>query len=176
VPSVFASRHGDVQATLTLLNALARREPVTATAFSHSVHNAHVALFSIATGNRSMASAVAAGPDTFGAAFLEAMGAMHRGGYDRALVVVGDGELPEIFRDVDEDASPAYAVAMLLGPAGVRLKFEVGAGRPAPRSSVPDAVQFVRWLKTEGASRLTLGRRTPYSWWRLPPGDGGSAL
>jgi hypothetical protein len=165
LPAVFASRHGDIQSTVALLETLARRQPITASAFSHSVHNAQVGLFSIAMGNRGLASAVAGGPDTFGSAFLEATGTMVRGGGDKVLLVVADEELPEMFRRGGEPASVAYAVAMLLGQSGIWMRFEPGVGEPASRSETPDALRFVEWLSAASPS-LTLGSRTPYTWTR----------
>lgn len=166
LPAIFASRHGEIGATVTLLQALARGESLTAAAFSHSVHNAQVGLFSIAARNRSMASAVAAGGDTFGAAFLEATASMHRSGHERALLVVGDNVLPEVFTRFQEDPAPAYAVALLLGPAGVRVGFEPGGGEPAIPSARPHALEFIHWLEGTGET-LRLGTRVPYTWRRL---------
>ena len=61
LPAVFGSRHGELTATVGLLETLARGQALTAAGFSHSVHNAPVGLFSIATRNRGITSAVAAG-------------------------------------------------------------------------------------------------------------------
>jgi hypothetical protein len=176
VPAIFASRHGEVVTTLDLLAILARRGPLTATAFSHSVHNAPVGLFSIATGNRRAASAVAAGPDTFGAAFLEAVASMHRSCHDRALLVVADDAVPDLLLRFVDPPPPAHAVALLLGPGGVPIAFEPGSPTPArvPRTPKPDALRFVEWL--EGAApALSLGARTTYTWRRLDtPDEGGT--
>jgi hypothetical protein len=165
VPVVFASRYGDMAGTITLLQALARREPLTAAGFSHSVHNAPPGLFSIAAKNRGMASAVAAAGDTFGGAFLEAVAAMHRGGHDRALLVVADDALPDVFARYQEEPAGAYAVALALGPEGTRLRFEPGVGTAPAPTAAPHALEFVRWLDDRGET-LTLGTRTPYTWTR----------
>ena len=164
-PAVFGSRHGEIGATAALLERLARREPITAAGFSHSVHNAQVGLFSIAAKNRGPTSAVAAGADTFGASFLEAVATMQRRACDGALLVVGDERLPDVFARFEDEPSTPYAVAIVLGVAGTRVTFGPGAGdRPARRDG-PDALAFIRWLE-RGAETLTLGARTPYTWTR----------
>ena len=164
LPIVFASRYGEATATLGLLQTLARREPLTASVFSHSVHNTQAGLFGIATSNRAMASAVAAGPDTFGATFLEAVVAAHRGG-GAALLVVADEPLPGPFARFQEEPPTAYAVALLLGVSGVCVDFAPGVGTPCPDRSRRDALRFVGWLgSTEPC--LTLGAATPYTWTR----------
>ncbi len=166
VPVVFASRYGEAGATLALLRTLARREPLSATAFSHSVHNAQAGLFSIAARNQSAASAVAAGGDTFGAAFLEAIATMQRGRHHRALLVVADETLPEAFARFQEEPPVTYAVAIVLGRQGIRLDFKPTAGPRCCRSPRPHALQFVDWLESSGGS-LTLGTRRTYTWTRL---------
>jgi hypothetical protein len=164
VPVVFASRYAEAAATLGLLQTLARREPLTASGFSHSVHNAQAGLFAIAAKNRSLSSAVAAGRDTFGAAFVEAVAAMRRSRRDTALLVVADEALPDVFAMFQDERPLPYALALLFGPHGIRLGFEPGVGRPSA-SSEPHAVAFARWLDGAGDS-LTLGARTPYTWTR----------
>src|SRR5262249_59695026 len=71
VQSVFASRHGALERTLELLDALARQESVSPTSFSLSVHNSTAGLFSIARTDRGAATAMAAGPDTLALSLLE---------------------------------------------------------------------------------------------------------
>lgn len=69
---VFASRHGELRRTTDILHSIDAGEPVSPTAFSLSVLNAMTGVFGIARGDRSAASAVAAGAETLGYALLEA--------------------------------------------------------------------------------------------------------
>ena len=164
LPIVFASRYGEVAVTVGLLEALARREPLTASAFSHSVHNAQAALFTIAEHNQAPASAVAAGPDTFGAAFLEAVVAADRGG-GAVLLVVGDEPLPPTFARFEDGPPLSYAAALVLGPTGTPLEFAPAtAALPLPPVQ-PDALRFLEWLVSSEPC-LTLGIRTAYTWTR----------
>jgi hypothetical protein len=171
VPTVFASRHGDAVATVRLLEGLARQDPVSASRFSHSVHNTQAGLFSIATHNRQPASALAAGRDTFACAFLEALGVLRRLDSGRVLLVTGDEPLPRVLASFCEEADVAYAVGLLLesyaGPDAITLDV-LGRGRaacgkaPAP-PAWPQAVEFLRFaLSAEASLAVPSG---PREWW-----------
>ncbi len=169
VPTVFASRYGDMTATVGLLEALARQEPLKANRFSHSVHNTQAGLFSIAAGNRRASCAMAAGHDTFPCAFLEAQSVLARGTDPAVLLVVGDEPLPPVFAPFADDRPAAYAVALLLTSAlgdadDVALRLDAGKGPGEP--PWPRAIEFLRWLLS-AESRLTLGSgRRRWTWRR----------
>jgi hypothetical protein len=172
VSTVFASRHGDTAATVALLECLARGEAVSANRFSHSVHNTQAGLFSIAASNREPASALAAGRNTFGCAFLEATGVLRRAGAGRVLLVIGDEPLPPVLARFADEPQAAYAVALLLEtdvqPDAIVL--EVGredgrGGRGEPGISWPNAAEFLRWsLSAEPV--LTLAHAASRWTWR----------
>lgn len=166
IPLVFASRYGDMATSAALLSTLARREPLTAAAFSHSVHNAQAGVFSIATKNRAPASAVSAAGDTFGAAFLDAVAVMLRRKEARVLLVIGDDRLPDVFKPFEEPSAAPYAVALLLtATGGRRVTFDPGGGDSAGQPSRPHALEFVKWLEGD-AETVTLGTRGAYTWSR----------
>jgi len=181
MPVVFASRHGETGMTVTLLEALGRRQPLTATAFSHSVHNAPAGLFSIAVGNRRISSAVAAGEDTFPCAFVEALGVLHRAPRDPVLLVTGDEPLPAVFRPLVDEPQATYAVALVLERGGengsrsdgvpVCLRCSAATASDA-RPAWPPAVEFLRWL-ISGEPALSLG--TGRHCWMWTRGDHGDA-
>lgn len=72
IPSVFASRHGEVEITLSLFEEVRRDEVLSPLSFSRSVHNTASGLFSILRSNRSEQTAIAAGKHTALAAITEA--------------------------------------------------------------------------------------------------------
>lgn len=159
LPTVFASRYGEMATTVSLLECLARQEPLTATGFSHSVHNTQAGLFSIVAKNRRMASALAAGADTFPCAFVETLAMMQRDAGGAALLVVGDEPLPAVFKTFQEDPCAAYALALVMEQVGdgpcVRFA-PAPPGAVGPRPPWPQAIEFLRWLLSDEAS-LTLG-------------------
>ncbi len=70
--SVFASRHGELNRTIELLQDIIARQPLSPMGFSQSVHNTASGLFGIVTGNTGASTSVAAGTDTLSQAMLEA--------------------------------------------------------------------------------------------------------
>lgn len=72
IPWVIASQHGDTTRMLSLLSDTAKNELLSPTEFSLSVHNAIGALFSIATGNKQLQTALSGSEATFESGLLEA--------------------------------------------------------------------------------------------------------
>ena len=173
LPAVFASRYGETPLTVTLLESLARREPVTASAFTHSVHNTQAGLFSIAAKNRQMTSALAGGSNTFAAAFIEALALMQRAGGGGVLLVVGGEPLPAVLEKFQDEPTAAYALALVLAPSGDGPGLGLAGGRAdaaRPTPAWPQAIEFLRWLLSDEPS-LTLGadHRHAWTWTRRVP-------
>lgn len=104
-PVVFASRYGEIDRSVGMLEQLAAGEALSPTAFSMSVHNAIGALFSIARGSRGNYTAIAAGDETMEAAFTEALGLLADGA-PRATVVYCEAPLPQVYAQFEK--RPAF--------------------------------------------------------------------
>ncbi|MGH9201030.1 MAG: beta-ketoacyl synthase chain length factor, partial [Vicinamibacterales bacterium] len=157
--TVFASRHGEATTTVSLLEALARAQPLTAASFSHSVHNTQAGLFSIAAKNHEISSALAGAADTFPCAFLETLALMQRDPERQVLLVVADEPLHPVFATADAEPKTAYAVAFIVGRRGdgTRVRCTLGrSGALATRSPWPQAIEFLRWLLSDESS-LAMG-------------------
>ena len=159
VGSVFASRHGNINESIELLERLAHQLPLSPTRFSHTVHNAQAGLFSIAAGNRRASSSVAAEAETFGCAYLEALTFLERAPERPVLLVMADVPLAPVFAALVEEPAASYGLGLLLasdGP-GTRLDFGITAGgKAAAPARWPDALEFLRWLESP-EPRLSLG-------------------
>jgi hypothetical protein len=159
VASVFASRHGNINESIELLERLAHQLPLSPTRFSHSVHNAQAGLFSIAAGNRQASSSIAAETETFACAFLEALTFLERAPERPVLLVMADVPLAPVFAALIEEPAASYGLGLLLasdGP-GTRLDFGItGGGMAAAPARWPDALEFLRWLESP-EPRLSLG-------------------
>jgi hypothetical protein len=115
IPSIFASRHGDTPLSLSLLQTIARGEPMSPTSFSLAVHNAISGLFSIARKDTSAVTAIAPMQGLVLQTLFEAIGQLQT--CERLLCVIYDIPLPEFYQGRrDEPAVPfPWAVAMVLG-------------------------------------------------------------
>ena len=159
VGSVFASRHGNINESIELLERLALQQPLSPTRFSHSVHNAQAGLFSIAAGNRLASSSIAAEQDTFACGYLEALTFLERTPESSVLLVLADVPLAASFAGLVDEPVTSYGLALHLandGP-GTPLAFglESGEGASAP-TRWPDGLEFLRWL-VSAEPRLALG-------------------
>lgn len=118
IPLIFASRHGDIQRTYEMLEALARKESLSPTHFGLSIHNAVVAQYSIARKLKQNYLAVAAGIATAEAAVIEALGLLHDGAQE-VMVVMYDGLLPDSYQIFLNESTAEYAWAWRLRKAEV---------------------------------------------------------
>jgi hypothetical protein len=162
--TVFGSRHGSINESIELIEAVAKREKLSPAVFSHTVHNAQAALFSIAAGNRAASSSLAAQADTFASAFIEALTLLERDP-EPVLLAMGDVPLAETFAPLVDEAVTPYALACRLaiardGEAGVGIEVSDG-GAPIARREWPDGLEFLRWLLS-GEARLVLGSRATH--------------
>ncbi len=157
--TVFASRHGNINESIDLLDRLAERQPLSPTAFSHTVHNAQAGLFSLAAHNGHSSSSVAAQADTFGCAWLEALALLEREPERPVLLVMADVPLAPAFAHLVDEPEASYGLSLLVAPpsAGERLSFAIEpAVQPAAPVRWPDALEFLRWLLSD-ERRLSLG-------------------
>lgn len=112
-PLVFASRHGALQRTVTLLEQLAQREPLSPTAFSLSVHNSTPGILSMARRDRSAVTAISASDHSLSAALIEAYGQLFAGA-PRVCVVYADLPICAPYRDPLNVPSSAQGIGLLL--------------------------------------------------------------
>jgi hypothetical protein len=170
VGSVFASRHGNINESIELLERLAQQLPLSPTRFSHSVHNAQAGLFSIAAGNRCASSSIAAEEDTFACGYLEALTFLERAPESSVLLVMADVPLAAAFAGLVDEPAASYGLALHLATRGPGTRLEFGLEPPAgapPRAAWPDALEFLRWLESP-KPRLTLGTGPRRFVWAKP--------
>jgi hypothetical protein len=162
---VFASRHGELGYTVTLLRALAAGEPLSPTLFSLSVHNAAAGLFSTCRSDRAGSTALAAGDETLGYALLECHCQLSAEPDKPVLMVYGDAPLPEEYREVaDEPGTGGCAVAVLLAAdATRRSSIRRAAAAAAVASAQPQAQAFIRHLD-QGVPAQWVGAAAAWSW------------
>jgi Beta-ketoacyl synthase, N-terminal domain len=161
---VFASRHGALNRTVELLVALADNNLLSPTMFTLSVHNSVPGLFAIARGDRSPATAMAAGADTLGLSILEAASMIAESGAP-VLLTYADDALPDPFRGlVSETGVRPFAISLLLAaasgePARCHLEYQAHPSA-SEQSQEHSLIQFL----SEEVDRIELG---VHQKWRL---------
>ncbi|MGQ4277274.1 beta-ketoacyl synthase chain length factor [Pseudidiomarina sp. E22-M8] len=130
VPVVLASRHGDLQRTIHLLNELVAGELLSPTQFCLSVNNAVLGQFSLLVNNQHGMTTIGAGPDTLPSGWLEA--SLQLQDHPQVLMVYADEPPPDPY--YQQCASPAQGIALA-----------VLLGRTAPETA--SKVQFSRKLQ-----------------------------
>lgn len=169
---VFASRDGSLPRTLELLTALIHNEPLSPTNFSTSIHNGTAGLYSMARGDRSATTAVAAGTDSLGMGLIEAVG-MIAAGTAPVLLCYADERLPPPYETAPGHGSSRapFSISLLLEAPSpdhevCRLVPATGVATEAPEAAL------LRFL-LEHAASTTLGVKQR---WRLErSNDAGQA-
>ncbi len=113
VPAVFASSLGEATIAIEQLEMMRTGDGrVSPARFKNSVHNTPAGVFSVAFGNHTMSTSLAAGPLSVAYAILEAQLILAEGASE-VLVVVGDESMPS---PLNERCSwPAFAAGWVLG-------------------------------------------------------------
>ena len=149
VPSVFASRHGDLHKTSKLIADVAAQQALSPTQFGLSVHNAVGGQFSIFSGNKAPLTAISAGEDTFLTAIVDAVCKLNSNDYHQILVVYTDEVVPEIYASYVAQHQVSIASALLItkaqpGEANFKLEFTPNTEQLAenPVMQVVDFLSF----------------------------------
>lgn len=163
LPTVFASRHGEIHRTLGLLTDLAKDEPLSPMAFSLSVHNTASGLYSIATGNTAPSTAIAAGRDTLPTAILEAIGQLQR--HDEVMVVYAEEPLPPEYRQfASNDNSALLGLALRLGRPGTGRDWQLQPVANNSDTAGSSGLALLRWLNAVEPGLLVQGERNSWAW------------
>jgi hypothetical protein len=159
-PMLFASRHGDVARSVTLLKALAAGEGLSPTMFGLSVHNAIAAFHSMVSGGHGNYLALAGGHSTVETACVEAVGLLADGAPEVKLVCY-EAPLPPDHMPYADEPQAYYAWCWRIAPAGgsgaqLRLRWDgATAGSvagPAGSGTLPHGLDVHRFLLSGDAA------------------------
>lgn len=169
MPLVFASRWGELARSVAMLQDLAQGQALSPTAFSHSVHNAIGAQYSIQRGITANVSAVAAAQVSAAAGWVEAQ-ALLATGAPAVLLTVFDAPLPALYAPAALDAplAPVHAYALRLrvaraGEPAVLLRREAAQGVPAA-ALLPPNLQVLQWLLNPATPLRQLDGAAQWHW------------
>ncbi|WP_261885394.1 beta-ketoacyl synthase chain length factor [Vibrio pomeroyi] len=111
---VFASRHGELHRTATLIQSILEGDDASPMAFSQSVHNTAAGLTTIAAKAPIPLTSIAAGQDTFHNALIEAYLYLHQYPSHRVLIIDFDQPLPELYQEFETQSYADYALGLVL--------------------------------------------------------------
>lgn len=163
---VFASRHGEFDRTLTMLNEVADDDGPTPADFSLSVHNALGGLLSVSTGNRRGHTALAAGVDSFGFGLMEAAVCLLERPEEPVMLAFYDTGLPHGYPDrAPPAAEVTLALALMLVPPRHAPRSVVMTATPAVAEPGEAAASvFLRFLQSTAAETAADGERMSWTW------------
>lgn len=163
-PVLFSSRHGDTHRTCALLQDLAVNEPLSPTAFSLSVHNASLGIYTIVQQALGPSLAMAAGKESLAHAMLEAASLLEAGA-DQVLLVHTDDDLAELYQPYADERDMPHSVAMVLTRnEGVPVELEWRDNGEITASAEAMSCAFLRWWFGQEKQMEYSGSRLTWTW------------
>lgn len=167
---VFASRHGEFDRTVTMLEQVADKDGPSPADFSLGVHNALAGLLSVCMQNRGGHTALAAGADSFGFGLMEAAACLTERPEQPVMFVYYDAALPPGYPDpTPASAEATLALALLLVPPTRATHRIVMAATPVGTTGPGEAAAmvFLRFLQMTAQAAGTTGERMRWDWRRV---------
>lgn len=166
--TVFASQHGELNRTITIISDIAKSQEISPKDFSLSVHNASLGLFSIFNNNSNPGTSIAAGSNTFGFGLLEAYNLLTRFPDKKVLLTCFDLKVEAPFDALQPQIEPSYSLSLLVSldtlslgtmslntqssAPGHTLSFSFEPAQKAPQTQIPLALAFFDFLHSEQQS------------------------
>ena len=120
---VMSSRHGESRTIVELLSAVGKQEPSSPMAFSRSVHNSAIGLWSIAAQSKVAHTAVSSMENSFYAGLTESLIQLFTQTESPVLYVYADDVVPKEFKKFLDHPNQAYGGAFLLKRAKRKENF-----------------------------------------------------
>lgn len=161
---IFVSRHGDLARSTEILYDIATGKTPSPTAFSTSVHNAAAGLYSILYKDDTLSTSIAAGPDGFVQAWLEACGRLYSDEARRVLIISYDAPPPEPYIPWTRQPERPYAIGVTLTRAD---QLHPACSSPDSKQAIAetnesDAALFLRsFLRSAAADHTVTGTGSP---------------
>jgi hypothetical protein len=164
VSTVFASRHGELDTSVKLLEDLAGSAPLSPTKFSTSVHNTASGMYSIANKDRKPSTAVAAGVDTLEMAFIEASSQLTTHKHKRVMLVLAEEPLHPHYRQFSDMPEKSFALALLLSNSenGLKLSLNSEAANTAPTQQ--HGLSLITLLAQQSTNLTTHSNHFAWNW------------
>ncbi|MFP8844759.1 beta-ketoacyl synthase chain length factor [Shewanella baltica] len=133
--SIFASRHGELQRTIGLLEDIIAKQPLSPLGFSQSVHNTASGIFGIVAANTAPSTSVAAGTETLSQAMVEAFAQLHQSP-EPLLLVFGDDPVPPVYDEFTQEFELPLALGLQLAPFDAPASVKLTVSRISESSAL----------------------------------------
>lgn len=142
---IFASRHGELLRSVTMLSSLADDGTVSPTEFSNSVQNTPAAYYSMVSGNHAESVSLSSGEDIVAMALSEAYAAIYSGDAKSCGLVFYENPVSNTIMEIPADG-PAYGTFA----AGFILRKGSAFRMESSLAAALDPVQLLRYVLTGG--------------------------
>lgn len=142
---VFASRHGELLRSVTMLSSLADDGTVSPTEFSNSVQNTPAAYYSMVSGNHAESVSLSSGDDIVTMALTEASAAIMSGDAKCCGLVFYENPVSNAIMEIPRDG-PSYGTFA----AGFLLRKGSSFRIASSLTDTMDPVQLMRYILTGG--------------------------
>ena len=160
---VFASRHGDLTRTVTLLEEIIAGNDASPILFSQSVHNTAAGLFTIASKKAIPVCSLAAGEDTLHNALIEASCYLLDNPDDSVLVVNFDEPLPAPYQKFDNQERQGFALGLILA-SGDDFIIKIQQHSQENEAQTPQALRCIDYLLNEQTSITINSKKKSWIW------------
>ena len=160
---VFASRHGELHRTATLIQSILEGDDASPMAFSQSVHNTAAGLTTIAAKAPIPLTSIAAGQDTFHNALIEAYLYLNQYPSHRVLVIDFDQPLPELYQEYETQNFADYALGLVL-TAGSEYSITRTVETNQASSVLPQGLQTLQHILLGTNKWAIAGKHQTWSW------------
>lgn len=161
---VFASRHGELHRSMTLIEEIIRGEDASPMAFSQSVHNTSAGLTTIATKKAIPLTSIAASSDTFQSALIEAWSFLSEHPESQVLIIDFDEPLPELYQRYETKEYQGYSLGLVLSSG---KKFSVqSAELDSQENALPQGLSFIQHYLSTNDEWTIGGSQHAWIWQR----------
>ncbi|MBR9728312.1 beta-ketoacyl synthase chain length factor [Shewanella intestini] len=172
---VFATQHGEINRTLTLLNSLAQEQELSPTAFAQSVTSTAPGLLTIAAKKPIPFTTVSGNNNTLEAGLIEVAIRLQQQPQHQILLIVADESLPEIYKQHNPNQHQANLLAMHFAP-GQQWQISISAAAQLdddsntanntvhPANETKQRQQFIDQLANQLSFKVRFNNSTQWTW------------
>ncbi len=164
VSTIFASRHGELDTSVKLLEDLANSNPLSPTKFSTSVHNTASGMYSIANKDHKPSTAIAAGIDTLEMGFIEASCQLATHKHKQVMLVLAEEPLHPHYHQYSDMPEKSFALALLLSNNNKGLKLSLSGEKANTPALQQHGLSLISLLAHNNKNLATHSNHFSWNW------------